>query len=112
MDELSFFAVKICLIAVLICAIFSAIIAKLLVWRVPTLEHQKVAFLASIILPGLIAVAIFFGLIMDSFNPEPITGPQAQGGLIVGIVFFGLVLVGIPVGYISARQTLALSTRK
>lgn len=112
MGDLLIFAVIICLVAIIICAAFSAIIAKLLIWRLPNIDPQKVARLAATMLPSLIAIVTVFAFVLDSFNPDPITGPQAQGGLIIALVVFGLVLVGVPVGYASARKVVELSEGK
>jgi hypothetical protein len=104
-----FVAFKICAAAVLICGLISAIIAKFWVWLRPTIERQKVAFFSACIVPCPIALIAFA---IDSFNPDPVSGPQAVGGLIIVIVVLGLVVLGIPFGYASARIALALSKPK
>jgi hypothetical protein len=112
MAGLLFFAFKICAAAVLICGLISAIIAKFWVWLRPTIERQKVAFFSARILPCSIALIALIAFAIVSFNPDPVSGPQASGGLIIKIVVLGLVFLGIPVGDASARIALALSKPK
>jgi hypothetical protein len=112
MAGLLFVAFKICAAAVLICGLISAIIAKFWVWLRPTIDRQKVAFFSARILPCSIALIALIACAIDSFNPAPVSGPQAVGGLIIKIVVLGLVFLGIPVGDASARIALALSKPK
>jgi hypothetical protein len=112
MAGLLFFALKICAVAVLICGLISAIIAKFWVWIRPTIERQKVAYFSARILPCSIALIALIAFAIDAFNPDPVSGPQVQGGLIIVMVVLGLVVLGIPVGYASARIALALSKPK
>jgi hypothetical protein len=112
MAGLLFFAFKICAAAVLICGLISAIIAKFWVWLRPTIERQKVAFFSACILPCSVALIALVAFALVAFDPDPVSGPQVQGGLIIVMVVLGLVVLGIPVGYASARIALALSKPK
>ena len=100
------------IVATLVCSIVAAGAARLLLWIRPAADHQRLAFQAATFLPGLMFLLVIFGFGLDSFNPEPVSGPAAQGGLIIVIVLFGIVLIGVPVGYLSARVTLKFSARK
>jgi energy-converting hydrogenase Eha subunit A len=107
MAQLFLFSLGLLFVALVLTALISATVMVGLGVKYPALSEEKAARISASFVPVLVVVLFLLASCLESLNNDPVSGPEVQGGFVLGIVGAGLIVFGYLVGLFSAKFVVA-----